>query len=255
MLILVRHAHTDWTPDEMRPLSDRGRADAFRVAAALADLPIHAIYSSPYTRARQTVEPLSTARGLPIVTIDDLRERHLGQPPWTEVPATGTQSPPSRTDRIRYGHRKSAARAGGLGDGQLGLQSTVMRTALPSARKPVKHVGPQHVLSSCGDLGALVPALVDEEEAHSRRVRTDCDRLRDACAVAVGIVDEVGRAALVLRVQVDQERQAAVVAGGQGDAAVAMSPEPLARIIPVKAEALAEADDRAAVESDRKSVV
>ncbi len=38
---------------------------------------IDAAYSSPYLRARQTIEPIARARGLAIETIDDLRERML----------------------------------------------------------------------------------------------------------------------------------------------------------------------------------
>ncbi len=56
---VIRHAWADWTPDEMRPLSAEGRADARRIADLLIDSGIEAVYSSPYRRARQTVEPLS----------------------------------------------------------------------------------------------------------------------------------------------------------------------------------------------------
>ncbi len=76
-LYVIRHAWADWTPDEMRPLSAEGRADARRVADLLIDAGIEAVYSSPYRRARQTVEPLSHRLGLPIQELDDLREREL----------------------------------------------------------------------------------------------------------------------------------------------------------------------------------
>jgi 2,3-bisphosphoglycerate-dependent phosphoglycerate mutase len=75
---LVRHAHADWTPDENRPLSARGRLDADRVAEVLHRLPIAAIYSSPARRARQTVEPLTARLGLSSHIVPDLRERELG---------------------------------------------------------------------------------------------------------------------------------------------------------------------------------
>ena len=32
---LIRHAHADWTPDEGRPLSERGQRDALRLAECL----------------------------------------------------------------------------------------------------------------------------------------------------------------------------------------------------------------------------
>ena len=56
---LVRHAHTDWSPDENRPLSAQGNKDAIRLADTLAEYPVDLIYSSPATRARQTIVPFA----------------------------------------------------------------------------------------------------------------------------------------------------------------------------------------------------
>jgi 2,3-bisphosphoglycerate-dependent phosphoglycerate mutase len=74
---LVRHAHAGWTPDENRPLSARGRADAERVADVLGGFPIVAVYSSPACRAWETVAPLAARLGLPIHVVPDLHERKL----------------------------------------------------------------------------------------------------------------------------------------------------------------------------------
>jgi 2,3-bisphosphoglycerate-dependent phosphoglycerate mutase len=76
-LYLVRHAHSEYSPDEMRDLSAAGHADARRVADLLAHTDISRIVSSPYTRARQTVEPLAERLGLPVQIDLDLRERLL----------------------------------------------------------------------------------------------------------------------------------------------------------------------------------
>lgn len=78
---LVRHAHANWTPDENRPLSAQGLADAQRVADLLASCPIDAVYASPARRAWQTVELLAVRLGLPIHPIPDLRERELAGGP------------------------------------------------------------------------------------------------------------------------------------------------------------------------------
>jgi len=44
----IRHAHSNYTPDEInRPLSDKGR-ESLAQLEFLADKPITAIYSSPY---------------------------------------------------------------------------------------------------------------------------------------------------------------------------------------------------------------
>jgi 2,3-bisphosphoglycerate-dependent phosphoglycerate mutase len=78
---LIRHAHADWTPDEDRPLSSRGRVDALTLARRLGETPVGAIYSSPFRRAIETIEPLAWACGLDAVLVDDLRERTLVVPP------------------------------------------------------------------------------------------------------------------------------------------------------------------------------
>lgn len=77
-LLLVRHAHADWKPDEMRPLSESGLRDADRVADISSQESPVAIYSSPYRRARETVEPLADRLSLPIEEMAELRERSLG---------------------------------------------------------------------------------------------------------------------------------------------------------------------------------
>jgi 2,3-bisphosphoglycerate-dependent phosphoglycerate mutase len=77
VLYLVRHAHSDYSPDEMRDLSASGRADAERVADLLQPCAVSLIVSSPYARAVQTAQPLADRLGIPIQIDDDLRERLL----------------------------------------------------------------------------------------------------------------------------------------------------------------------------------
>jgi 2,3-bisphosphoglycerate-dependent phosphoglycerate mutase len=81
-VLLVRHAEpvAPGTPgyDEFtRPLTAKGMRDAEQLREMHASTRIDAAYSSPYLRARQTIEPIAQARGLAIVTIEDLRERTL----------------------------------------------------------------------------------------------------------------------------------------------------------------------------------
>ncbi|WP_114570640.1 histidine phosphatase family protein [Exiguobacterium flavidum] len=77
-MFLVRHAHSVYTPDEReRPLSDSGKKDAERVARVLEMEHVDHIYSSPYVRAIETVEPLAKERGIEIILEEDLRERLL----------------------------------------------------------------------------------------------------------------------------------------------------------------------------------
>jgi 2,3-bisphosphoglycerate-dependent phosphoglycerate mutase len=76
-LYLVRHGDAVWSLDEMRPLSAQGFRDAIAVAESLEHIAFDGIYSSPYARARQTVEPLAARQSVPIQEIWDLRERTL----------------------------------------------------------------------------------------------------------------------------------------------------------------------------------
>jgi len=81
-ILLVRHAEPvePGTPGygaEDRPLTEKGLAQAEDFARSLDGEPLLRVYSSPYLRARQTVEPLARRRGLSVETIHDLRERML----------------------------------------------------------------------------------------------------------------------------------------------------------------------------------
>jgi broad specificity phosphatase PhoE len=55
-------------------LSERGRAQAERVAEALADRDIVVVMASPLQRAQETATPIAKRLNLPIVTDDDLIE-------------------------------------------------------------------------------------------------------------------------------------------------------------------------------------
>jgi broad specificity phosphatase PhoE len=84
VIVLVRHAEAVAPSDPRfeendRPLAEAGRRDAERLADQLADEAVDAIYSSPYPRAMQTVEPLARRVGAEISLIDDLRERLLSR--------------------------------------------------------------------------------------------------------------------------------------------------------------------------------
>jgi phosphohistidine phosphatase SixA len=76
-LYLVRHAHTNGTAGENRPLSSKGMRDARRVADILEERPITIVYSSPYTRACQTIEPIVVKLGVGTCMDERLREREL----------------------------------------------------------------------------------------------------------------------------------------------------------------------------------
>jgi 8-oxo-(d)GTP phosphatase len=78
-LFVVRHAragHRDkWDgPDEARPLSKAGRRQAHAVTEQLERAPITSIYSSPYVRCTETVQPLAERLGCTVQKADELAE-------------------------------------------------------------------------------------------------------------------------------------------------------------------------------------
>ncbi len=84
-LLLVRHgeAHSN---REMRylgsldePLTELGHRQAERVAAALSQLPIAAVYASPLLRAAQTGERIAAGLGITMAAEPRLREQSFGE--------------------------------------------------------------------------------------------------------------------------------------------------------------------------------
>lgn len=79
MILLVRHAKASdrekWdAPDDLRPLTPKGEAQAQALVDLLAGYEIDRVLSSPYLRCTQTVAPLAAARGLAVEPCDDLAE-------------------------------------------------------------------------------------------------------------------------------------------------------------------------------------
>ncbi|MET1086493.1 MAG: MSMEG_4193 family putative phosphomutase [Arthrobacter sp.] len=87
LLLLVRHGETPTTGTVLPgrapglQLSDRGRAQAERVAERLEGLSISALYSSPLERACETAEPTAARAGLAVKLDDGLLECDFGE--WT----------------------------------------------------------------------------------------------------------------------------------------------------------------------------
>ncbi|RZL35234.1 MAG: histidine phosphatase family protein [Rubrivivax sp.] len=115
-VILVRHGETAWNRATRIqghtdiPLSELGLAQAQRLAEALADEPLAAIYSSDLSRARQTAEALARLQGLPVQIDVGLRERAFGRfegLSWDEI----AQRHPE--DSLRWRRREPDFQVGG----------------------------------------------------------------------------------------------------------------------------------------------
>lgn len=80
-LLLLRHAHAGdpmrWTgPDEVRPLTEKGRQQSERLGRflAAARLKPDVILTSPKTRAAETAGLVAASLGLGVVVVDELGE-------------------------------------------------------------------------------------------------------------------------------------------------------------------------------------
>ena len=80
-VLLIRHAHAgsrkDWKGDDrLRPVSDKGQAQAIALVRALDGWAVQRVLSSPYTRCMQTVAPLAEALGVKVEAVIELGEGH-----------------------------------------------------------------------------------------------------------------------------------------------------------------------------------
>jgi probable phosphoglycerate mutase len=127
LLYLIRHARTTWNAEGRMqgqadpPLDELGLQQAHALAARLRSETLHAVYSSPLLRARQTAEILAASHNLMVDFDDRLKERHLGE--WTgltgdEVRARfpdfaardwRTEGPPGGENQVALGARAIAA--------------------------------------------------------------------------------------------------------------------------------------------------
>jgi 8-oxo-dGTP diphosphatase len=102
-LLLVRHASAGsrlaWDGDDReRPLDPRGVTQSRHLVALLKQFEVDAIYTSPYRRCTQTVEPLAAARLLGV----DSREQ-LGEEEQSEAGAELVRSL-ARSNVVVCGH-------------------------------------------------------------------------------------------------------------------------------------------------------
>jgi len=69
-VLLVRHAEKVATTDKDPDLTDDGHAHARALVETLARVDLAAIYSTPFTRTRDTVAPVAAAKGLEITVVE-----------------------------------------------------------------------------------------------------------------------------------------------------------------------------------------
>jgi 2,3-bisphosphoglycerate-dependent phosphoglycerate mutase len=80
-VLLIRHAEALPSGGDEGGLTDAGRRASEELADELEPFHVSAVYSSPYRRAIETVEPLAQRRGLRVLELVDMRERLLSPAP------------------------------------------------------------------------------------------------------------------------------------------------------------------------------
>ena len=77
-VIVVRHAEKNIEPNNPDPdLSPAGQARAQEIARIFGDAGVQAIYATQYKRTQQTVTPLASRLGVPIVSVDAKQSSEL----------------------------------------------------------------------------------------------------------------------------------------------------------------------------------
>lgn len=85
-IIFIRHGEPDYARD---CLTEEGKRQALAAAERLREEGIEEIFSSPLGRAAETAAAASETLGLPVKTLDYMRELHWGSVDGTPVPAEG----------------------------------------------------------------------------------------------------------------------------------------------------------------------
>jgi len=89
-IILARHGNTPWNKDKIFrgskdiPLDDLGREEAWALGEWLKDETIHAAYTSPLSRARDTALAIARHHGLEVLDLPGLADLSYGD--WEGVP-------------------------------------------------------------------------------------------------------------------------------------------------------------------------
>lgn len=79
VVYMVRHAESPFVfgQERTRGLSEEGAAAAKRIAELFRPIDVHAVVSSPYVRARATIEGIARQKGLAIAEYEELIERPI----------------------------------------------------------------------------------------------------------------------------------------------------------------------------------
>jgi probable phosphoglycerate mutase len=136
---LVRHGSTDALGHRLSgrlpnvPLNGAGREQTERLAALLAPVPLHAVYSSPLERAEQTARALARPHGLEVRVLENLTDIDFGA--WTDQPlgALRDRQDFRRFNAQRAGHAPPGGEHPALVQARMVTELCRLRDAHPGA--------------------------------------------------------------------------------------------------------------------------
>jgi probable phosphoglycerate mutase len=143
-VLLVRHGATELSAEDRFAgatdvaLSQTGERQASALADRLAPTPVAAVYASPLRRTLATAAILARPHGLPVVSVDGLREIHHGR--WE----TKSRSEVEREFGDEYGYWERDPFTFAPQGGESGL--AVLSRSLPALREIVQRHREQTVL-------------------------------------------------------------------------------------------------------------
>lgn len=167
-IIAIRHGETAWNVDTRIqgqldiPLNDTGRWQAARLAQALAGETIHAVYTSDLARAFETASAIAGVAGLPLQTVEGLRERSFGIFQGKTFAEIETAWP----DQALLWRQRDTAFAPAGGESLLQVHERVARTTLSIAER---HPGEQIVLVAHGGVMDALYRLATRQELTAPR--------------------------------------------------------------------------------------
>ena len=148
-IIAIRHGETDWNVCTRIqghldiPLSATGRWQAARLASALREQTIQAIYASDLTRAWETAQFVARTLAISVVKEEGLRERHFGDFEGKTFAEIEAELP----DQALRWRRRDPHFAPNGGETLVALRDRVLKTA---TRLAARHPGEQIALVGHG---------------------------------------------------------------------------------------------------------
>ena len=167
-IIAIRHGETAWNVSTRIQghldigLNETGRWQAHRVALALAGEPIAALYSSDLLRAWDTALSIANATGLPVQTVEGLRERGFGVFEGKTFQEVEAQWP---EQALRWRKREPAFEPGG-GESLLRFRE---RITLATQGLAAQHPGQQIVMVAHGGVMDVLYRAATRQEIQAPR--------------------------------------------------------------------------------------